>query len=123
VGLVSPKPGSPSLLGVSPTLWFIVVGLLLVWAFLERESRMEERNEDPLVKPSMFSNRQMTGGLLMFLLLYLVRRRLPPWAARSGASAPSRQMVRLCAPGSCQSAGVIRCAGTVHPGGMSQCPS
>jgi hypothetical protein len=72
-GWVSPKPGSPSLLGVSPTLWFIIVGLLLVWAFLERESRMEERNEDPLVKPSMFSNRQMTGGLLMFLLLYLVR--------------------------------------------------
>jgi Na+/melibiose symporter-like transporter len=73
VGLGVAEAGFPVTAGVSPTLWFIIVGLLLVWAFLERESRMEERNEDPLVKPSMFRNRQTTGGLLMFLLLYLVR--------------------------------------------------
>jgi MFS family permease len=71
-GWVSPKPGAPSLLGVSPTLWLIIAGLLLVWAFLERESRMEAQHADPLMKPSMFTNRQITGGLLMFFLLYLV---------------------------------------------------
>jgi EmrB/QacA subfamily drug resistance transporter len=72
-GWVVPKPDAPSLLGVSLTVWFVISGLLVVWAFLERESRLEEANRDPLVKPSMFTNRQMTGGLLMFFLLYLVQ--------------------------------------------------
>jgi EmrB/QacA subfamily drug resistance transporter len=72
-GWVVPKPDAPSLLGVSLTVWFMIIGLLVVWAFLERESRLEEANRDPLVKPSLFTNRQMTGGLLMFFLLYLVQ--------------------------------------------------
>lgn len=72
-GWVVPKPDAPSLLGVSLTVWFVIVGLLVVWVFLERESRLEEANRDPLVKPSMFTNRQMMGGLLMFFLLYLVQ--------------------------------------------------
>jgi EmrB/QacA subfamily drug resistance transporter len=72
-GWVVPKPDAPSLLGVSLTVWFVISGLLVVWAFLERESRLEEANRDPLVKPSMLSNRQMMGGLLMFFLLYLVQ--------------------------------------------------
>ncbi|OLT05883.1 MFS transporter [Pseudonocardia sp. CNS-004] len=72
-GWVVPKPGAMSLLGVSLTVWFVISGLLVVWAFLERESRLEEANRDPLIKPSMLSNRQMMGGLLMFFLLYLVQ--------------------------------------------------
>jgi EmrB/QacA subfamily drug resistance transporter len=72
-GWVAPKPGAPSLLGVSPTVWFVIGGLLVVWAFVERESRMEAQNQEPLVRPSMFANHQMTGGLLMFFLLYLVQ--------------------------------------------------
>jgi EmrB/QacA subfamily drug resistance transporter len=72
-GWVVPKSDTSSLLGVSLTVWFVISGLLVVWAFLERESRLEEANRDPLVKPSMFSNRQMMGGLLMFFLLYLVQ--------------------------------------------------
>jgi EmrB/QacA subfamily drug resistance transporter len=72
-GWVTPKPGAPSLLGVSPTVWLVIVGLLLVWALVERESRLEAQHREPLVKPSLFANRQMTGGLLMFFLLYLVQ--------------------------------------------------
>ena len=34
---------------------------------------MEAAGEEPLVKPSLFSNRQMSGGLLMFFVLYLVQ--------------------------------------------------
>jgi EmrB/QacA subfamily drug resistance transporter len=72
-GWVTPKPGAPALLGISPTVWFVLTGLLVSWLFLERESRMEARGEEPLVKPSLFGNRQMSGGLLMFLVLYLVQ--------------------------------------------------
>jgi hypothetical protein len=66
------EAGCTVVVGCLPTLWLIIAGLLLVWAFLERESRMEAQHADPLMKPSMFTNRQITGGLLMFFLLYLV---------------------------------------------------
>ena len=72
-GWVLPKPGAPSLLGLSPTVWFVLAGLLVTWLFFERESRLEAAGEEPLVKPSLFGNRQMTGGLLMFFVLYLVQ--------------------------------------------------
>lgn len=72
-GWVLPKEGAPSLFGLSPTIWLIIVGLLVMWVFIERELRLEAANADPLVTPSLFGNRQMTGGLLMFLLLYLVQ--------------------------------------------------
>jgi MFS family permease len=72
-GWVTPKPGAPSLLGVSPTVWLVLAGGLAIWAFFERESRLEEAGGNLLVKPSLFGNRQMTGGLLMFFVLYLVQ--------------------------------------------------
>lgn len=72
-GWVIPKPGAPSVLGVSLTVWFVLAGLLVIWVFVERESRMEAAGGEPLVKPSLFGNRQMTGGLLMFFVLYLVQ--------------------------------------------------
>jgi MFS family permease len=72
-GWVVPKPGGPSVLGVSPTIWFILGGLLVVWLFLEWEERLESRGREPLVRRSMFANRQMTGGLIMFFLQYLIQ--------------------------------------------------
>jgi MFS family permease len=72
-GWVAPKPGAPSLLGVSPTVWFVLAGVLVIWVFFERESRLETAGGEPLVKPSLFNSRQMTGGLLMFFVLYLVQ--------------------------------------------------
>ena len=72
-GWVRPKSGAPSLLGISPTVWFVLAGLLVTWVFFKRESRLEARGGEPLVKPSLFRNRQMSGGLLMFLVLYLVQ--------------------------------------------------
>jgi EmrB/QacA subfamily drug resistance transporter len=72
-GWVAPKPGAPSLLGVSPTVWLVLAGLLVIWMFIEHESRLEAAGGEPLVRPSLFGNRQMTGGLLMFFVLYLVQ--------------------------------------------------
>ena len=72
-GWVQTKPGGPSILGLSPTVWLVLVGLLVVWIFLERASRLEARGGEPLVRPSLLANRQVSGGLLMFLLLYLVQ--------------------------------------------------
>lgn len=72
-GWVRPKSGAPSLLGLSPTIWLVLVGLLVVWISLERASKMEAHGGQPLVRPSLLANRQVAGGLLMFLLLYLVQ--------------------------------------------------
>jgi len=70
---VLPKPGGPSLLGVSPMVWLVLGGLLVVWLFLEWEARLEAGGREPLVPPSIFGSRQMTGGLVMFFTEYLVQ--------------------------------------------------
>ena len=72
-GWVSPKEGGPSVLGVSPVVWLLVGGLLVLWLFLAWEQRLEARGAEPLVRPSMLDNRQLTGGLLMFFNQYLVQ--------------------------------------------------
>ena len=72
-GWVKPKEGAPSLLGVSLTVWFVLAGVLVIWLFIEYESRLAARGRDPLVRPSLLANRQMSGGLLMFFVLYLVQ--------------------------------------------------
>jgi Na+/melibiose symporter-like transporter len=72
-GWVTPKPGGPSVLGVSPTVWLVIGGLLVVWMFLEWEARLERNGREPLVPPSIFGNRQMNGGLIMFFTEYLVQ--------------------------------------------------
>jgi hypothetical protein len=52
-GWVAPKVGGPSLLGVSPTVWLVISGLLVVWLFLEWETRsvtLAEHPHHPLIQ-------------------------------------------------------------------------
>jgi len=72
-GWFLPKPDGPSVLGLSPTIWCVLGGLVVIWLFLEWENHIEARGREPLVRPSMFGNRQMTGGLVMFFVQYLVQ--------------------------------------------------
>ncbi|MEP7192823.1 MAG: MFS transporter, partial [Actinomycetota bacterium] len=72
-GWVRPKAGGPSLLGVSPTLWLILAGVLTIWLFFEWEAHVEADGREPLVRASIFAHRQMTGGLVMFFFQYLVQ--------------------------------------------------
>lgn len=72
-GWVEPKPEAPSWFGLSPTVWLVLAGVLVIWVFLEFEARLEAGGREPLVSPRLLGNRQMTGGLLMFFLLYLVQ--------------------------------------------------
>jgi EmrB/QacA subfamily drug resistance transporter len=72
-GWVRPKPGGPSLFGISPTLWLILAGLLTIWVFFEWEAHVEAAGREPLVRASIFAHRQMSGGLVMFFFQYLVQ--------------------------------------------------
>jgi MFS family permease len=119
-GWVKAKPEGPDVLGVSPVIWLLLGGLLVIYVFFLWERRLESRMAgarlgaadatagaaasgeaseaaasispagppvdatgatkkrrsrplEPLVRPSMFRNRQLDGGLLMFLMQYLVQ--------------------------------------------------
>ena len=72
-GWVAPKPDAPELFGISATLWLILAGLFLVWLFFEWEARLERRDAEPLVRPSMLLNVQLVGGLRMFFFQYFVQ--------------------------------------------------
>jgi MFS family permease len=61
-GWVQTKPGGPSVLGLSPTLWLVLAGLLVIWVFLERASRLEARGGEPLVRPSLLAIDRSVAG-------------------------------------------------------------
>ena len=72
-GFVRPKPGAPAVLGVSPVVWLILGGLLVLGGLLLWEGHLEERGGEPLFRPSMFRNVQMTGGLVAFFFQFMVQ--------------------------------------------------
>ncbi len=72
-GWVIPRPGGPSVLGVSPSICLIVLGGLIVWAFFEWEAHLIAQGREPLVRPSIFRYREMNAGLTMFFVQYLVQ--------------------------------------------------
>jgi MFS family permease len=72
-GWIQPKADGPSWAGLSPTVWLILGGLFVLWIFFRWEARLVERGDEPLVRPVMLRNRQLTGGLIMFFFQYLVQ--------------------------------------------------
>jgi Na+/melibiose symporter-like transporter len=72
-GWFLPKEGATSFLGLSLTIWFIIAGLFLLWLFLRWQQRLERTGKEPLIAPSLFSHRQLTGGLVTFLFLFLIQ--------------------------------------------------
>ena len=72
-GWVLPNPGGPSLLGISPTLWLILAGLVIVRLFLTWEARVIAAGREPLVRPEMLRNVQLAGGLTMFFFQFLIQ--------------------------------------------------
>lgn len=72
-GWFRPKAGGPSWFGLSPIVWLVLAGLLLIWLFFRWEERMVARGIEPLLDPALLGNRQLTGGLTMFFFQYLVQ--------------------------------------------------
>ena len=71
-GWILPAEGAPTLLGMSPVIWMILGGFVAIWLFMLHVRRLEAAGGEPLVTPSLFSNRQMTGGLEMFFFQFVV---------------------------------------------------
>ncbi len=71
-GWIMPAEGGPSWLGFSPVIWLIMGGLLAIRLFMAHVRRLDVAGGEPLVTPSIFANRQMTGGLIMFFFQFVV---------------------------------------------------
>ena len=72
-GWIIPKPGGPSLAGLSPSFWMIVGGSLIVWLFFQWEQRVLQSGREPLVRADIFQTRQFSGGLIMFFFQFLLQ--------------------------------------------------
>ena len=71
-GWLLPADGAPSILHMSPVIWMILGGFVAIWLFMLHVRRLDAAGKEPLVTPSLFANRQMTGGLVMFFFQFVV---------------------------------------------------
>jgi Na+/melibiose symporter-like transporter len=58
---------------MSPTLWLMLAGLLVLWVFFRWEARRESQGKEPLLRPDLLRNKQLTGGLAMFFFQFLMQ--------------------------------------------------
>jgi MFS family permease len=72
-GWIQPKPDGPSWAGLSPTVWLVLSGLLVIWLFFRWQERVESRGGEPLVRAEMLRNKQLNGGLMMFFFQFLAQ--------------------------------------------------
>ncbi len=72
-GFVQPKPGAPSWLGLSPTIWLILGGGCVLRLFLGWENRRIAKGAEPLVNPAILKNVALRGGLTSFFFQYLLQ--------------------------------------------------
>lgn len=66
-GWIQPTPGGPTVFGLSPTIWLILLGFLVLWLLSRHEARVERAGGTPLISPSLLRVPQLTGGLALFL--------------------------------------------------------
>jgi MFS family permease len=72
-GFVKPKPGAPEWIGLSPVIWLILAGGVVVWCFLAWENRVIARGGDPLIDLARLRNPQLRGGLISFFFQYFLQ--------------------------------------------------
>jgi MFS family permease len=72
-GIVSPKSGAPEWIGLSPVVWLILGGGVVLWLFFEWQNRRLARGSDPLVDPAMLRVPALRGGLISFFFQYFLQ--------------------------------------------------
>lgn len=72
-GFVQPKQGAPVWIGVSPVLWLLLGGGLVMAAFFAWESSRLAHGRSALVDPAMLRSPRLRGGLTSFFFQYLLQ--------------------------------------------------
>lgn len=72
-GWVQSKPGAPMVLGLSPVVWLLIGGMLVLYVFVRRTSHLAAIGRDPLIDPGLFRNQRLTGGLRVLFAQFLVQ--------------------------------------------------
>jgi MFS family permease len=72
-GFVVPKPGAPSWLGLSPTVWMLLGGGVTLYVFVAWERRQIANGHEPLIDPTILQNVRLRGGLISFFFQYLLQ--------------------------------------------------
>jgi MFS family permease len=57
-------------LGVSPVTYLILIGIVVLWWFVQRQRKLEERGRMPLLKVGLFRIAALRSGLSGFLVQY-----------------------------------------------------
>jgi MFS family permease len=72
-GLVQPKADAPEWLGLSPVIWLILAGGVVLRVFLWWENHRLAHGAAALVDPAMLRNPTLRGGLTAFFFQYLLQ--------------------------------------------------
>ncbi len=72
-GFVQPKPEGPEWLGLSPVVWLILIGIVVIGLFMAWENRRLRLGQPALLDPSMLANVTLRGGLVAFFFQYLLQ--------------------------------------------------
>jgi MFS family permease len=72
-GFVQPKPGAPAWLGLSPVIWLILSGGVVLRVFMWWENHRLAHGHAALIDPAMLRNRTLRGGLTAFFFQYFLQ--------------------------------------------------
>ncbi|NKY89726.1 MFS transporter [Nocardia veterana] len=72
-GWLRPRPGGPEVAGLSPVVWLILIGLLVLYVFLRWQHRLLRKGREPLIDPGLLGNRRLGGGLAMFFAQFAIQ--------------------------------------------------
>ncbi len=72
-GFIQPKPGAPEWLGLSPAIWLLLGGGVVLLLFFGWENRRVAHGAEPLVNPAILKNATLRGGLTSFFFQYLLQ--------------------------------------------------
>jgi MFS family permease len=72
-GVVQAKPEAPEWIGLSPVIWLILGGGVVLALFLRWETLRIGRGEGALLNPKLLRNIQMRSGVISFLFMFLVQ--------------------------------------------------
>jgi MFS family permease len=72
-GFVKPKPGAPSWLSLSPSIWLMIGGGVVLWLFSLWEHHRTAQGKEPLLDLEMLRVPTLRAGLTSFFMQFLLQ--------------------------------------------------